>query len=284
MLLNQCLDSAIGAYRWATAAQRRRDLEVRCQTRSAPVMTLFYHRVADSDPNPWTIRRGRFQRQIEWIRQRYEIVSLVEAQTRLGTVGNAHPAVCLTFDDGYAENCDWAIPWLLDQRIPLTYFVSTMHVLQRRPFPHDVQRGRPLPANTPQQIAALAAAGVEVGVHTRAHCDLGKVVDSQVLEEQIVDAKADLEALTGRAARYFAFPYGLHANLSAAAFRVAFRAGYWGVCSAYGGYNLPGDDPFHIQRFHGDPGWGRFCNWLTFDPRKQRGIRRFEPGDYRSAF
>ena len=37
------------------------------------------------------------------------------------------------------------------------------------------------------------------------------------------------------------------------AFRVAYEAGYDGVCSAYGGYNFPGDDPFHLRRIHADP-------------------------------
>ena len=81
--------------------------------------------------------------------------------------------------------------------------------------------------------------------------------------------------------RYFAFPYGQHENLSAAAFRMAFDAGYAGVCSAYGGYNFPGDDPFHLRRFHADEEFIRFVNWMTVDPRKLRMHRDFEPGDYR---
>jgi hypothetical protein len=91
-----------------------------------------------------------------------------------------------------------------------------------------------------------------------------------------------LEMAIGRDVRYFAFPYGQHANLSAAAFRVAYQVGFAGVCSAYGGYNFPGDDAFHLRRFHADPEFIRFKNWLTVDPRKLRGQRDFEPGDYRT--
>jgi hypothetical protein len=74
--------------------------------------------------------------------------------------------------------------------------------------------------------------------------------------------------MTGSAVRYFAFPYGMHANLNAAAFEVARQAGLEGVCSAYGGYNFPGGDPFHLQRFHADPSFLRLKNWATVDPRK----------------
>ena len=73
-------------------------------------------------------------------------------------------------------------------------------------------------------------------------------------------------------------------NMSTAAFEIAYQAGFWGVCSAYGGYNLPGDDCFHVQRIHGDPEWSRFRNWLTLDPRKLKRPRQFDPGDYRCRF
>jgi hypothetical protein len=63
--------------------------------------------------------------------------------------------------------------------------------------------------------------------------------------------------------------------LNAEAFRLARRAGYQGVCSAYGGYNWPGEDAFHLQRIHADPDMLRLKNWLTFDPRKQRRTERF---------
>jgi hypothetical protein len=81
--------------------------------------------------------------------------------------------------------------------------------------------------------------------------------------------------------RYFAFPYGQHKNLTTTAFRVAYEAGFAGVCSAYGGYNFPGDDPFHLRRFHADEEFIRFINWMTLDPRKVRLHRDFGPGDYR---
>src|SRR5206468_851008 len=79
----------------------------------------------------------------------------------------------------------------------------------------------------------------------------------------------------------FAFPYGQHENLSAEAIRIAFEARYAGVCSAYGGYNFPGDDSFHLRRFHADCEFIRFKNWLTVDPRKLRMQCDFDPGDYR---
>jgi hypothetical protein len=70
--------------------------------------------------------------------------------------------------------------------------------------------------------------------------------------------------------------------MSTHAFRAAFQAGYRGVCSAYGGYNFPGEDAFHLCRFHGDPEMNRFRNWLHVDRRRANNRRNFDPGDYRS--
>jgi hypothetical protein len=54
---------------------------------------------------------------------------------------------------------------------------------------------------------------------------------------------------------------------------MAKQAGYEGVCSAYGGYNFPGDDAFHLQRIHGDDDMLRMKNWLSVDPRKLAVLR-----------
>jgi peptidoglycan/xylan/chitin deacetylase (PgdA/CDA1 family) len=284
MLFDAYRDPLIGMYYLATLPQRRWAAARQAAVGRAPIVALFYHRVADEHPNGWTIGVQRFKAQIEWLRERFEFVSLIEAQSRIGSRFNQTPAVCITFDDGYADNCRFAIPWLLEQRVPFTYFVSTGHVLEGRPFEHDVARNCPLAPNTPEQIRELSAAGVELGAHTRWHTDLGKTHDEVRLYDEIVGSKRDLEQIIDRAVRYFAFPFGLKANLSQAAFRIAFQAGFWGVCSAYGGYNRPGDDPFHIHRIHADPRWSRFCNWMTSDRHRRRRVERFQPGEYRMEF
>jgi peptidoglycan/xylan/chitin deacetylase (PgdA/CDA1 family) len=121
----------------------------------------------------------------------------------------------------------------------------------------------------------MAAAGVEIGCHTNTHADLGQVTDLQQLRYEVCTAKDDLEAAIGRPVRYFAFPFGRYANLNATAFVLGKQAGYVGICSAYGGYNFPGDDSFHIQRIPADSSMIRLKNWVTQDPRRLY-VKRFE--------
>ena len=284
MPLDSIKTPLLDLYYLATLPQRKQAAAVREEKRQVPVMTLFYHRIADDHPNDWTLSNELFQRQINWLRERFDIVSLEEAQLRIGSEANDRPTVCITFDDGYADNCTTALPWLIENEIPVTYFVTTHHIQTGEPFAHDVANAQPLAVNSVQEIRDLAQAGVEIGAHGRTHTDLGRITDEDELFNEIVGSQRDLEEMLERPVRYFAFPFGLPQNMSTASFRIAFEAGLWGVCSAYGGYNLPGDDSFHLQRFHGDPEWSRFRNWLTVDPRKYQRERQFVPGDYRNRF
>ena len=240
----------------------------------APVMVLFYHRIADDRANEWTCPFALFQEQVRWLKRHFDLVSLAEVQARIRSGRNTRAAVSLTFDDGYAENCDRALPYLIDENVPCTYFVSTRHVMTGEPFAHDVARGKLLPPNTIDELRTLAAAGIEIGGHTRTHCNLGKIDHPARLHDEVIAAGADLAAALGRRVRYFAFPFGQYADLNESVFKTARQAGYEAICSAYGGYNFPGDDPFHLQRIHADDDMIRFKNWLTCDPRKLK-VRRY---------
>ncbi len=251
---------------------RRRMAEARGM---APITVLFYHRVADDAASPWTLSNRAFAQQMRWLKYRFDLLSLAEAQRRIARRENHRQAVCVTFDDGYAANCHEAIPLLIAEKIPCTYFVSSRCVLEGSPFPHDVARGYEGRPNTIDEIRAMAAEGIDIGAHTRSHVDLGRVNNPRKLHEEVVVAGEELQQAIGTAVRYFAFPYGQTVHLSQAAFRLAHEYGYDGVCSAYGGYNFPGDDPFHIQRVCAD-NLLRLKNWVTLDPRKVRLHRRFE--------
>ena len=224
-------------------------------------MILIYHRIADVSPNDWTASTQQVSRQVDWLRRNFDLVSLAEAQTRVAAERNDRPAVSITFDDGYGDNCRFALPLLASLDIPCTYFISTRHILDDQPFPHDVAAGRPLLPNTPAEIRALADAGVEIGGHTRHHVSLGPDCDEATFFSEIVAGKREVEQLSGRAARFFAFPYGQHVNMCPRAFEIVREAGYEAACSAYGGYNFAGDDPFHLQRIHVDNDLVRLQNW-----------------------
>lgn len=259
---------AIGARCRLQQASRSRRLTEMCERNEAPISVLFYHRVADCYPNDWTISTAGFRRSIELVQQTNEIISLSDAQRRIHDRCSPRPAVAITFDDGYAENAQFALPYLIANRIACTYFVSTHHVRHDKPFAHDVAAGQPLSINTIEQLRAASVGGVEIGLHTANHVDFSRVTGREEMEFEITDAKADLESMIDRSVHYFAVPFGMPMQMRPAVFETARQCGIEGVCSAYGAYNLVGNDAFHIRRIHGDPEIARLKNWLTFDARK----------------
>ncbi len=265
------------AYYWSTLPWRWHWNARAAAEQRAPLMILFYHRVADDAATPWTTSTEMFARHLTWLQKHFELVSLSEIQERMRTGASPRPAVSITFDDGYADNCRFALPLLIREQIPCTYFVSTHHVFHELPFAHDLARGQRLAPNSLEQLRALAAAGIEIGAHTRTHVDLGKITDRQRLYDELITSGEELQAALRQPVRYFAFPYGQYDNLNATAFHLAYDHGYEAVCSAYGGLNFPGDDAFHLQRIPADDELIRLKNWLTVDPRKG-SVRRFYYG------
>jgi len=257
-------------YRQVTRSQRYRLLDTLRYVGQVPVGILFYHRVADTHSNPWTLSRSDFSRQLDWLQKYFDIVDLEEAQRRVRMAHCEQPTVSITFDDGYSENADFAIPELVQRKLPATYFVSTDFVRTGTSFPHDLEAGTALAPNTIAQLREFAEQGIEIGAHTRTHADLGQVHEIGRIVDEILGSVHDLEDWLGRAVRYFAFPFGQPENITQAAVDVVGQAGLAGFCSAYGAWNWPNSMGFHLRRIHADPKLEKLKNWLTYDSRKLR--------------
>ncbi len=271
-------------YERLTGPWRRRELRRLADEGRAPIVIFFYHRIADDGRVPWTMSPSTFRRQIEWLRTHCDLITLEEAGRRMEQ-GNDRLAAHVTFDDGYADNLDEAIPLLIEWGVPCTYFVTLEPIVTGRPFPHDAERGEPLPPNSVSELRQMADAGIEIGAHTRTHVDLGRPFSRSRLHDEIITSADELSQRLGRAIRYFAFPFGHPQHISAAAWEVAAGGRFDAIASAFGGYNLPqpGADPpptRHFLRFAADAKFLRFRNTARFDPRKEGepALPRFDGG------
>lgn len=265
-------DFLISAYNWTVGPIRTVKVRQLKSQGKLPVGILFYHRVADEHLNGWTITKQGFREHLDWLQANFELVSLTECQRRISSGFNDRPTVAITFDDGYAENSEYALPLLLERRIPFSYFVTVSHVLEQRPFEHDCRLNQPLPVDSIETIRALSNIGVDIGCHTATHADCGTLSEVQLVRE-IVDSGKELEDLIGRPVPHFAFPFGQPKNLSRRSFELCREYGYKAACSAYGGMNAIGDDTFHLQRMHGDPSLARICNWLSYSGNQMNKVR-----------
>lgn len=260
-------DSALVAYRRLTQPLRWWQGRRWQATAQYPIVVLFYHRVADHSLTDWTMTRADFRAQVDWLQQHFELLSMDQVHDRLRRGCNSRPAVAITFDDGYADNMDYALPLLAERRIPCMYYVATEFLLNQTGFPHDQALGLDLAPNSVRDLKRLLRWGIDIGSHTRTHLDLGEAYDRRELEYELAGSRRDLMNLLGVPIRHFAFPFGQRVNISKSAVQAAKRAGYQTVCGAYGGYNWMGQDASFIQRVHGDPHLARVQNWVTLDPR-----------------
>lgn len=94
---------------------------------SAKLLILMYHRVlAQSDPFlPDDINAEDFSVQMRLLEKSYHTFTLSEAVRRLSDHSLPPRSVVVTFDDGYRDNCDIALPILQQHGIPATFFVAS---------------------------------------------------------------------------------------------------------------------------------------------------------------
>jgi peptidoglycan/xylan/chitin deacetylase (PgdA/CDA1 family) len=258
---------ALSLYRWVTGRTRSQLLQSYERLGTFPACILFYHRVAKHSMNGWSIPVANFEQHLDWIQANTVPTSLDEIRRTQLLGSRSTRMVGVTFDDGYSENCQFAIPSLLARNIPVTYFVTTYYVESGEPFPHDVATGKVLKPNTIAEVRKMADQGVQIGGHSHTHVNFGLPLSKQQLQTEISDVRKRLQDWTGQSIDFFAFPYGCKQNISQEAIDVVFESGYTCFVSAGGGVNWPGQDANHLQRFHGDPGLASIKNRLTFDPR-----------------
>lgn len=200
-----------------------------------PAFTVLgYHRIASGvghlgvEPSTFESHMAALSR----MRDELPVLHLGDAMSAYGEATQApERAVVVTFDDGWADMYEHALPVLTRYEIPATLFVPSRLL------------GRP-EYITRFQLTEIAEAGVRIGAHTRTHPDLRTCSDRE-LEGEVRGSRADLEDLIGAPVTTFAYPKGLHDDRVVAAVR---DAGYQAAVTTKRGWARPGLDGLRIPR------------------------------------
>jgi peptidoglycan/xylan/chitin deacetylase (PgdA/CDA1 family) len=107
---------------------------------------------------------------------------------------------------------------------------------------------------TPKQIKEMARAGVGFGGHTVTHPILSRETRDRVREE-VTACKHDLESITGKEVRTFAYPNGQRGDFDAMVKDEVRNAGYSAAFTGIPGITYGGGDPFEIRRLLVDCRW-----------------------------
>ena len=188
-------------------------------------MILMYHSVADvgQDPSHLSVAPSLFAEQMTTLRRLglrgVSICSLLDAMR----ARRARRLVGITFDDGYRNVLDAAVPTLKRHGFTATVFVIT----GRLGGTNEWAKGPSMPLLSANEVSELADAGMEIGSHSMTHTRLAGLSTSQ-LKVEVSESRARLGELVGAPVRGFAYPYG---SMDAAARRAVENAGYDYACA-----------------------------------------------------
>jgi peptidoglycan/xylan/chitin deacetylase (PgdA/CDA1 family) len=234
---------------------------------------LMYHHVGPSHPGTHrelTVSPTQFERQIRWL-ARWGYTGIRPSDwlrwRREGT-GLPRKPILITFDDGYAETAEYALPILRRYGFGAAVFVVTERIGGTNTWDEAEGRGT-LQLMTAEQIRHWAAEGIEFGAHSRTHADLTQLPAHKCAAETS-GSKSDLETLLGAPVVSFAYPYG-HVSESV---RDLVRAEFDLAFGVDEGLNCLSGDPHLLKRRYVGPDdllldvavgfrWRREARWLS---------------------
>ena len=93
----------------------------------ARLSILIFHRVVRAPDSllPDELRAERFDEICTWLSRWFNVLPLDQALTRLGEGDLPRRSLCITFDDGYADSHDVALPILQRHGLSATFFITT---------------------------------------------------------------------------------------------------------------------------------------------------------------
>ncbi|MEO8133051.1 MAG: polysaccharide deacetylase family protein [Betaproteobacteria bacterium] len=240
-----CKDALFWSYIWLGRPVARLYQGWRNRQR---VIILLYHRVNDDMRDSLTVGIEQFDAHMEWLSRHHCLVSIADIVHGTAPRNTSRTAVAVTFDDGYLDNYEHAVPILLRHRIPAAFFVSTGLIGRSEGFAHDLNRlGRPLPTMTWEQLKHMRDLGFTIGSHTVTHLDCGQATEDTVKLE-LIESRDILKQNLGLDEVIFAYPFGGRRNMTAPVLRMVRESGYAGCLSAYGGFIDDRIDPFNVER------------------------------------
>lgn len=193
-------------------------------------MILMYHHVcppkriptARADLEGWqfNISPDGFRAQLQYLQKRgFQFVSLTDYVNALHLPYRSRvKQMAITFDDGWRDNHEFALPILQSLGLTATFYIVT----------GEMQGVGAAKRMSVRDLQDLAKAGMEIGGHSVTHPNLA-TLPLERLQSELVDCKQKLQDDLGIKVRHFAYPGGRFNQL---VLEQCERAGYQSaVCS-----------------------------------------------------
>ena len=217
--------------------------------RSAPgVPVLNYHQVEEKNGNPLTLWPDQFETQMSYLADEgYTTITIDEMMDALenGTPLPDKPVI-ITFDDGYADNYEYAYPILKKYGFKATIFLI-----------YDFTNAYPNYL-TWDQINEMKESGlIRFESHTMTHANLAELTSTDELRHEIADSHDLLSEKLGYDMHYIAYPGG---RVNAEIEEITRAAGYRGGFTVHYGLSTPEEGRYQMDRI---PIFGANTHTLT---------------------
>jgi peptidoglycan/xylan/chitin deacetylase (PgdA/CDA1 family) len=179
--------------------------------RPGDVVILLYHRIGSSG-SEIELPSEAFERHLEQLVSAENLLTLDDLLS-----GGNDGGVVVSFDDGYHDFYEAALPLLVKHRVPAVLYLATGLV-------EGEDQASPLPgALTWSQLRESIDTGlVTVGSHTHGHVDLSQTTEAAA-EDEMRRSKDLIEDHLGTPCSHFAYPWAVSSAASDRAARRLFR-------------------------------------------------------------
>ena len=185
---------------------------------------LMYHSISQPEGNydPLCTSPERFEAQMLYLKRRnLRGVSMRVLYLALNA-GEATGLVGVTFDDGYEDFLDSAVPILEKFGFSATVYVVAGLLGSENNWEHGGGPRPQLRLLRADGVREVSERGMEIGSHTVTHPRLSGL-DSETLIHEVEDSRQTLSAIVDAPVEGFSYPYG---DLDGPAVRAARGAGY----------------------------------------------------------
>lgn len=214
---------------------------------------LMYHRVAETAaPDRYTVSPGEFRRQMQYlVAQKYQVIALQRlVRAFAGDFALPDRSIVITFDDGFLDTYENALPVLIALKMCATFYVISGLAGKTSSWMSS-RTDRSTRLIDWREIGDLRHSGFEIGSHSVTHPRLTQL-SIDAAKSEIVDSKASLEDRLGAPVTSFAYPYG---DFDSSVKGLVRAAGYDSACSTLSGFVNEQNDLYALRRiesFGGD--------------------------------
>lgn len=189
-----------------------------------------------------------FENFIKKIQKDYEFIDLKTISGKINF--NKKKKYChITFDDGYLDNLQYALPILEKYNVPATFYISDSYIDRNKNIKDFLCANNINDFMNWNELKRLSKSKlVTIGCHTSNHKELSKLSDKDVYKE-IFFSRKNIEKKIKKKIYDFAYPYGGKDNFNKKTIKVVkklkFKTAVTAMCTSWN----KDSSPYLIPRY-----------------------------------